>query len=80
MAWAEDGSIEAIAHRSLRWERLDGHPERCLQPAPLDVTGIKESVCMRAIILAAGRGSRMKALTSDKTLGLVAGQRLDISW
>ena len=41
MAWAEDGSIEAIAHRSLRWEGWMWHPERCLQPAPLDVTGIR---------------------------------------
>lgn len=41
MARAEDGSIEAIAHRSLRWEGWMWHPERCLQPAPLDVTGIR---------------------------------------
>ena len=41
MAWAEDGSIEAIAHRSLRWEGWMWHPERCQPPAPLDVTGIR---------------------------------------
>lgn len=41
MARAEDGSIEAIAHRSLRWEGWMWHPERCQPPAPLDVTGIR---------------------------------------
>lgn len=41
MARAEDGSIEAIAHRSLRWEGWMWHPERCLRPAPWDVTGIR---------------------------------------
>lgn len=41
MARAEDGSIEAIAHRKLRWEGWMWHPERCLQPAPLDLLGIR---------------------------------------
>ena len=73
-AVAADGVVKAIRHSAQPITGIMWHPERCAPFSPADVALFRRVFrvrMMRAVILAAGRGSRMGHLGDDRPKCLV---------